>query len=183
MPVCCVAGCVNVSHTSRMCVKHYHADRRARAPRCRIVECPGPGTEGDGLCPKHWARMKRHGDVTVRLDGGKRRGYGKGYRDLGGYEIRADAVVHPVAMKGGVVRVNRKVLYDKIGPGAHPCHWCGRPVSWELSYPKDSGALVSDHLDGDKANNDPSNLMPACGSCNLLRGFPWWKVRHGVCLT
>lgn len=37
------------------------------------------------------------------------------------------------------------------------------------------GALVVDHLDGDKANNDIANLVPSCNTCNLLT-----RSVHGV---
>jgi hypothetical protein len=70
-------------------------------------------------------------------------------------------------------RQHRRVLLEAIGPGTHPCHWCGRSVSWDLSYPKDRDALVADHLDGVKTNNDPANLVPAHGRCNLARATRW----------
>lgn len=71
---------------------------------------------------------------------------------------------HPVAHADGRVRVHRAVLYDKIGPGPHPCHWCGSSVDW-YGIPE----LVSDHLDGDTWNNDPGNLVPSCNGCNAVR--------------
>jgi hypothetical protein len=30
--------------------------------------------------------------------------------------------------------------------------------------------LVPDHLDGNRLNNDPANLVPACTPCNVMRG-------------
>src|SRR5689334_2898842 len=35
---------------------------------------------------------------------------------------------HPLADGQGRVSLYRCVLYDKIGPGTHPCHWCQNPV-------------------------------------------------------
>jgi hypothetical protein len=70
---------------------------------------------------------------------------------------------HPLAMSGGRVLRNRRVLFAAIGDGAHPCHWCLRPVEWGID-------LHADHLDGDKTNNEPANLVPSCPSCNVARG-------------
>lgn len=33
-----------------------------------------------------------------------------------------------------------------------------------------------DHLDGDRLNNDPDNLVPSCGWCNTNRG--WMQERY-----
>lgn len=74
---------------------------------------------------------------------------------------------HPTEHADGRVRIHRAVLYDKIGPGWHPCNWCGRPVSWDVKRGKDQ--LVSDHVDNDTWNNDQDNLVPACNRCNLHR--------------
>lgn len=53
--------------------------------------------------------------------------------------------------------------------GIHPCHWCRRPVAWDEAHPQSMDALVADHLDGDKTNNVPENLVPSCGMCNWNR--------------
>lgn len=63
---------------------------------------------------------------------------------------------------------HRVRLYDSIGPGTHPCHWCGKPVAWEIAYPA-PGSLVVDHLDENKRNNAIENLVPACQPCNIGR--------------
>lgn len=72
---------------------------------------------------------------------------------------------------------HRLILFDKIGPGEHACHHCGKLVSWDVSIHRDRAhsddhtrALVSDHLDFDKLNNDPDNLVPSCNLCNSTRG-------------
>lgn len=60
---------------------------------------------------------------------------------------------------------HRKVLYDEIGPGPHPCHWgCGRLLEWG-----GHAGIQADHVDGDKTNNTPENLVPSCPSCNYRR--------------
>lgn len=76
---------------------------------------------------------------------------------------------HPVAAPGGRVFEHRRNLYDAIGAGPHPCHWCGLLVAWDRRSPYDPDALVVDHLDYDKLNNDPTNLVPSCLSCNAAR--------------
>jgi len=76
---------------------------------------------------------------------------------------------HPLGIGRRYVYVHRVVLYDKIGPGAHPCHWCDKSVFWDRQWPRDEDALVVDHVDRDVANNDPSNLVPSCGPCNAMR--------------
>ena len=73
---------------------------------------------------------------------------------------------HPLANSRGEVYEHRLVLFESIGPGQHPCHWCSVLVSWDLTYPASIDALVVDHLDDDKLNNDPTNLAPSCNPCN-----------------
>lgn len=82
--------------------------------------------------------------------------------------VQGWAPEHPVAVQGGLVAEHRRVLYDRLGPGPHSCHWCGREVRWD-TYPTAPGELVVDHLDWLKHNNDPDNLVPACRPCNLAR--------------
>ena len=79
---------------------------------------------------------------------------------------------HPIAPRGSVVQEHRLILYDKIGPGSHPCHWCGKIVEWSVPgqpQPQFIDRLQCDHLDEDKANNNPQNLVPACYKCNKNR--------------
>ncbi len=76
---------------------------------------------------------------------------------------------HPLAPPSGMVVVARLVLYDKIGPGPHTCHWCGNEVRWMPGSGLAPGALVVDHLDFDRANDSPENLVPSCNSCNAHR--------------
>jgi len=62
---------------------------------------------------------------------------------------------------------HRAVLYDEIGGGGHPCHYCGIVVYWQYD-------LVVDHVDEDKTNNSPANLVPSCTPCNIWKH---WYVR------
>jgi hypothetical protein len=90
-------------------------------------------------------------------------------------------VGHPLAHANGAVYAHRAVLWDKIGPGEHRCHWCGRSITWFGPGPR----IYPDHLDRNRWNNDPANLEPSCHWCNSYRdrrpdflthceaGHPW----------
>lgn len=78
---------------------------------------------------------------------------------------------HPLVTADGRIPEHRVVLYDKIGPGWHFCHWgCGTMVEWRPGESTGEGCLIVDHVDGEGLNNDPENLVPSCHSCNLRRG-------------
>ena len=77
---------------------------------------------------------------------------------------------HPVAGARGFAYLHRVNLYDAIGPGAHLCHYCPSEVTWGID-------LEADHSDRDRSNNDPSNLVPCCGSCNRGR----WNAEKTGC--
>jgi hypothetical protein len=44
-------------------------------------------------------------------------------------------------------------------PGPRQCHYCGRKPARDI-----------DHVDGNEANSNPSNLVYACRSCNTRKG-------------
>ena len=76
---------------------------------------------------------------------------------------------HPLAASDGKVSAHRLALWDKIGDGEHPCHWCGCPLRWLPGEGNVPGAITADHLDNDGKNNDPANLVPSCHPCNVKR--------------
>ena len=76
---------------------------------------------------------------------------------------------HPLANRDGVVQEHRIILYDKIGPGTHRCHWCKVKIKWAPGKGPRRGAIVTDHLDNNGKNNKPKNLVPSCNSCNMWR--------------
>lgn len=75
---------------------------------------------------------------------------------------------HPLADARGKIKTHRLVLFEKIGPGEHPCHWCGEIVSWTKEGPV-RGALIVDHINNDGFDNSPENLVPSCSGCNTRR--------------
>jgi hypothetical protein len=123
-----------------------------------VVGCDKPVTRPAlGWCEMHYYRNRRHGSVDVATVRPSRviRKVDRGYVAL----LLPD---HPLANDKWVYE-HRKILYDTLGSGPQECWWCGIEVCWE------SGLQV-DHLDHDRSNNDPSNLVPSCQPCNQGRG-------------
>ena len=95
-------------------------------------------------------------------------------------------VTHPLASKNasyqpgpGTVQMwkHRYVLFAKIGYGPHWCHWCGKNVNWQPGKRGGGGrCLVVDHVDDDRTNNDPANLVASCTGCNVHRAHPFALV-------
>ena len=123
----------------------------------------------------HSARM-----IEYWSDEDKRRAWSEGRRGLvngkepaqgfsytrGGYRALTGQQGHPLVTNGGgQLLEHRKVLYDEIGPGPHLCYFgCGKELEWGGR----SGIQVC-HLDDDKLNNDPANLVPCCIGCRRRR--------------
>lgn len=75
---------------------------------------------------------------------------------------------HPLGSNGYVLE-HRAVFWAHNGAGPHVCHWCGCALRLEPGSVPSGNTLVVDHLDGDKLNNQPGNLRPACIRCNTGR--------------
>ncbi len=88
-------------------------------------------------------------------------------RDSPSY-LRIQTTGHPL---GDKAREHRAVLFEKIGPGEHPCNWCGKTLRWKPGEELQPDSLLADHIDGDKRNNSPENLVPSCNPCNVRRVF------------
>jgi len=73
---------------------------------------------------------------------------------------------HPLADSTGRLLEHRLVLFDKIGPGTHPCYWCRKKLTWEY------GLLEVDHLNNHGRDNQPKNLVASCHRCNTRRHHP-----------
>jgi hypothetical protein len=77
---------------------------------------------------------------------------------------------HPLASKGGLVSESRVILFERLGWGPHPCHWCGKQVDWVVgARGNESEALVADHLNHDPLDDRPENIHASCGLCNGQR--------------
>ncbi len=168
--LCTVDGCERPLMCRGVCNAHYREQRRRgtfarkREPLCSVEGCDRPH-RGLGLCNMHYQRVKAQGDTGPA---------GRLIAPAGSsWFSRSYCVVsrvgHPLATASGQVYMHRLVLFDVLGPGAHPCWDCERPVRWDLTYPGDELALVVDHIDRDPSNNDISNLRPSCQRCNTRR--------------
>jgi hypothetical protein len=69
---------------------------------------------------------------------------------------------HPLANKRGEVLEHRVIVYSKYGESLPDCYWCGTGINWKTCN--------VDHLDDNKKNNHPDNLVPSCHKCNATRG-------------
>ena len=150
--------------------KRRHAKALQR-PMCVMAGCRNlRGGHRSGLCDSCETRLRRTGTLAKRV---------WKYRSMTshGY-VRVQDKTHELAGKHGGIYEHRKVLFDAIGHGPHQCYWCQAPISWVVGRCI-KGALVPDHLDGDKSNNALSNLVAACNRCNATRGlFMAWVREH-----
>lgn len=150
---------------------------------CEVPGCVKPARSNVAeLCPMHYHRQYRHGSIdTVSTGSNVTVSLGRRYRTI-------QAVGHPIAPPNGRAYEHRVALYDSIGPGSHPCHWCGKLVHWGPKGTVDN--LEPDHLNGDGADNRIANLVPACRSCNVaraqqarskaMRKAGWWSVNDTI---
>lgn len=169
---CTVDGCTTPGTSKGMCGRHYQRwctwgttadiDRRYRASICTIEGCGRIGNNR-GLCLMHAKRVRRNGTAETRPVGAAPP------PRVGKYRRVFVGKDHPLAHARGTVWAHRLALYEAIGPGEHPCHWCGVLVHWEARWPASPDGLCADHIDNNRENNDPSNLVPACGPCNTSR--------------
>lgn len=171
----CPPGCT--------CRKHVKLSPEQLAARGRAISA---GKKGKSVpvapcapgctCRKHDVRSEEYhaarGAAISRGKHGKRNGDpARGWYDQDGYRMLTGQQGHPLADGKGQLGEHRKVLYAKIGPGSHPCHWeCGRILEWG-----GLNGICADHLDEDTTNNSPDNLVPSCVWCNRVRGQHWWK--------
>lgn len=139
-----------------------------------MIKCPACGSEMPEThrdsrprkfcsrsCANKTTRLTRVVSEESRKKLGWRRGLGVGfYHDSDGYKILTQQPKHFLSNSGNIAE-HRLVLFEKIGEGEHPCHWCGKTLFW-WGVPK----LTTDHLDGDVVNNVPENLVPSCFGCN-----------------
>lgn len=150
---------------------------------CSVENCDRPTRSARAeWCKMHYHRWYRHGSVQkVATGSGITASHGRRYRSL-------HLPRHPLAGESGKVYEHRAVLYDKIGPGSHACHWCLATVVWSLVRARDE--LQVDHLNNVGDDNRPSNLVPSCRRCNAgravqarsdaLRAAGWWSSHDTI---
>lgn len=132
---------------------------------CTVDDCEQPTRSGKAtLCKKHYHRWYRHGSVDANANtAGVSVSLGRRYRRV------YVGIHHPLASPTGSAWEHRSVLFDKIGDGNHPCHWCGTELDWFLDR-RNPAALQVDHLNSIGDDNRPENLVPSCRNCNVARG-------------
>lgn len=138
------------------------AYKKPNRPPCGVDGCTQP-LYCKGMCTTHYTRQQRKGDTgpAERL----RAPHGAGSVNDDGYHTLHNSA-HPLATSQGKLLAHRAALYDEIGGGSHPCHWCATQLTWR----GDAASRINvDHLDHDRLNNDPTNLVPSCLDCNTKR--------------
>lgn len=149
--------------------KRRHRNAKAQ-PLCVVEGCQNRRQYKSGICNSCYCRQRDTGSLG-------RREHKYRAKHSSGYVLISDRS-HPLSSSNGYVFEHRKVLFAAIGSGPHPCFWCGDMVDWMKGVCA-KGALVPDHLDGDKANNARGNLVPSCNRCNSRRGmFMKWVEEH-----
>lgn len=162
-----------------LCDKHYDKARASERRQRRKLDLPLCTHQGcarkvqfgrTDFCRGHLHHFMKSGEVGIPENAGERLKQGR-------YLWRKEHVGHPICNSRGMTSVHRLVLFNAIGPGAHPCHWCGIEVEWRRgNY---LGSLVVDHLDENRLNNRLENLVPSCTNCNSSRtGFQKWIERN-----
>lgn len=172
--ICTVEGCGKPHEAKGFCKAHYRKFKtygdplagRTKRPSgpCEIKDCPEMARR-NGLCNSHSRQMRTHGDPLIR----ERRKRGTGYIRDDGY-MQLGKPDHPLADSRGIVYIHRMVLFDAIGWGPHPCHWCAKPVGFQVKKgPGGWGTLIVDHADFNTSNNVLTNLLVSCNPCNATR--------------
>jgi hypothetical protein len=162
--VCAADDCSAPPAQRGMCTRHYRGLLDLRGLMCDVDGCLHP-LLARGFCSMHYQRAKRYGDPgpAEPLIAAP----GSGHIQANGYRLiyRPD---HPLGEQRICFQVgeHRVVLYDAIGPGPHPCHWCGKQLCW---FAIDGEMLHADHLDDDRLHNSIENLAPSCLNCNTKR--------------
>lgn len=138
------------------------AYKKPGRPPCGIDGCDQP-LYCKGMCVMHYTRSRKRG--TPGDASRERLPIGSGHVNPDGYRV-VKAPGHPLATAQDKAMEHRIVLHSVIGGGDHPCHWCSKELTW-------TGAAATrinvDHLDWNRLNNQPSNLVPSCLDCNTKR--------------
>lgn len=165
----CACGCGQMTPNTWV---HGHNQRRAvasQATRDKLSAAMTGKRCPDGCeCRKHVFSLERKANISRALMGTFHGVSAAGsFIDAYGYRVLTGQWSHPLALASGVVQEHRKVLYAKTGPGPHRCYHCDKVIDWKSSVRGTD--LCVDHLDDDRLNNDPTNLVPSCFRCNWGR--------------
>lgn len=124
---------------------------------CSVEGCESPANRvAAGLCEKHYTRIRRNGNVFSQYER-----LPEVIKHTGGYDL-IKARGHRLSAGGARAYAHRVAFYEANGEGPFKCHWCAAPVTW--------ADMHVDHLDDNKTNNDPRNLVASCPVCNMQRG-------------
>lgn len=169
---CSMDGCERPHKARGLCSTHYWRWRTGKdvdAPldqRETYDGCVVDGCErrhhARSYCCMHSNRLRRGTDLHAPPT----RASGEGTINVHGRLIMFRPE-HPLANAKGCVINARLVLFAKIGYGPHRCHWCTAHVLWRIEDV--NLRLEADHVDGDKLNDDPANIVPSCKACNIGR--------------
>lgn len=133
--------------------------KRERRP-CEYQGCHRLNEGGyQAHCHHHRSQRIRQG-LPVLYHADKPARKGRYFNEQTGYWLLLEKT-HPLATKAGYVYEHRVVAYTKYGPGPLPCHWCGKSLQWQ--------EIEVDHVDWERANNHPDNLVASCPQCNAAR--------------
>lgn len=173
---CSLDDCQRTDIAARgWCCLHYgrwiRNGTHAAPPKANVGQCAVDGCDSDartrGWCRKHYTRQLRHGSMHPTR--AQPRSVHPGAQ---GYMVQHNPD-HPLADANGTVYYHRLVMWDRLDGQPTTCAFCARAIGWSVP----GGDSISvEHLDGDRQNNHPLNLVAACFSCNAKRVR--WIERH-----
>lgn len=134
-------------------------------PACSVESCELPAKrQGAGMCEAHYMRMRRNGSTDSRYERmPETAGHSHGY-------VRVKAKGHPRSLGASRAYAHRVAFTEANGEGPFSCYWCQKAVTW--------ADMHVDHLNDDKQDNRPVNLVAACGVCNQQRGHHKVMAKH-----
>lgn len=163
---CAAPDCERPATQGRWCTTHKHRVRlfgqfdlppvHTVVQTICVIEGCTQAPARKHMCIMHWARITRWGSPERHRQARDRTRHTHGY-------VILHRPGHPLSVANKVFE-HRYVLYEKVGYGPHLCHHCGIHINW-------FAGLECDHLDRDRANNDPANLVPTCHPCNVRRAI------------